>query len=249
MGIEVLMRGQRHNRSLRIGEFTKTRATTTYSGRVRLLIAVTLSCAACASDGGQLPDLDPERDPGPEPGPDASVDPGPISVGDCNAVSMSVALERSRHVEVGTSITWGSNPPASGAHYGTWAAWDREYPQLDRGYYVHNLEHGGVVLLYHCKEDCPDVVKALNYYVRNAPVDPICNAPLYNRMLVVPDPLLPEGVQVAAVSWGKIYTASCLDRPSLHTFVAANYGRAPETSCGDGNPFSGRFITRATTEN
>ena len=52
------------------------------------------------------------------------------------------------HVTPGTPITWSSNPPSSGQHYGTWVNWAKAYTiPIQRGYYVHNEEHGGVVLL------------------------------------------------------------------------------------------------------
>ncbi|MGE0872975.1 MAG: hypothetical protein AB7P03_30770 [Kofleriaceae bacterium] len=43
------------------------------------------------------------------------------------------------------------------------------------------------------------------------------------------DDQLPDGVQVAAVAWGKIYTASCVDR-SLATFASENYARHRKAS-------------------
>ena len=55
------------------------------------------------------------------------------------------------HVTPGMPITWSSNPPSSGQHFGTWVKWAKAYTiPIQRGYYVHNEEHGGVVLLYHC---------------------------------------------------------------------------------------------------
>ncbi|MGE0551543.1 MAG: DUF3105 domain-containing protein [Kofleriaceae bacterium] len=186
-----------------------------------------LVCAACGSPSGTQPDAWTE----------------PVQVGDCDGLVSPVVQQAGIHVPVGTPIEWPSNPPATGMHYPSWAGWNRSYNQLDRGYYVHNAEHGGIVLLYRCVEACPAVVDALTELVRSQPIDPMCQAPIYNRMLVAYDDRLPDGVQVAAVAWGKIYTAGCVD-PYLATFAAENYARAPENFCADGIPMSGTFIAR-----
>ena len=65
------------------------------------------------------------------------------------------------HLPVGDTDygTW-EDLPASGNHWGAWAAWGTVYeaPVL-RGFYLHNLEHGGLILSYGCEsadesEDC-----------------------------------------------------------------------------------------------
>jgi hypothetical protein len=165
----------------------------------------------------------------------------PVVVGACDATVTEVPLEPGIHVEVGAPIEWSSNPPATGRHFPAWAGWDRAYDDLERGYWVHNLEHGGVVLLYRCDEACPDVVAQLEDVARAAPVDPLCASPLRNRVLVVADPLLPDGVTVAASAWGFTYTASCVD-PSLATFVAEHLAEGPEDTCANGFTTRGTFI-------
>lgn len=47
------------------------------------------------------------------------------------------------------------------------------------------------------------------------------------------DPLLPDGVQVAAVAWNHAYTASCYD-PYVETFAREHYAKAPENFCSEG---------------
>jgi hypothetical protein len=113
------------------------------------------------------------------------------------------------------------------------AKWDAHYTSLDRGYWVHNAEHGGVILLYRCPEGCPDVVDALLDVARALAPDGSCQAPVRNRVLVVADPLLPPDVQVAAVGWNATYTASCFDA-YVGTFADDRYNRGPEDTCLDG---------------
>jgi hypothetical protein len=149
---------------------------------------------------------------------------------------VGVPLSHGTHVAPGTPIVFGTNPPATGTHYESWAAWNRTYddPPLDRGYYVHNAEHGGVVYLYNCPAGCHEVVAGLEALVASLPDDPHCEAPLRTRTLISADPLLPERVTVAAVTWGFIYTASCFDAASLRTFYDERHGRSYENTCADG---------------
>jgi hypothetical protein len=165
----------------------------------------------------------------------------PFELGGCDGLVIPAEPALAIHVDAATPITWSTNPPANGPHYGAWAAWNRSYPQLDRGNYVHNAEHGGVVLLYNCPSGCPAIVDSLIGVMRGLGTDPKCRAPVYNRTLIAPDPLLPEGITVAAVAWGYAYTASCFD-PAIAEFASAHYAEAPEDLCGDGVPKEGTFI-------
>lgn len=140
------------------------------------------------------------------------------------------------HLDPGTPIDWSSNPPATGPHFNVWARWNRSYsnPPLERGYWVHNLEHGGVALLYNCPDGCPEEVAAFEEMMQDFPEDPDCMPPVRNRMLVTSDPLLPADVRFAASAWGFTYTAGCFDAPSLMSFIQAHHGRGPEDVCFDG---------------
>jgi hypothetical protein len=159
----------------------------------------------------------------------------------CDGVVERVPGEAALHVAQGTAIEWSTNPPATGAHYPLWVRWNHHYTSLDRGYWVHNAEHGGIILLYRCPDTCPDVVASLLDAVRAFRTDTRCQPPVRNRLIVVNDPQLPEGVQVAAVGWNATYTASCFD-PYIHTFIAERYNRGPEDLCNDGIALGGTFI-------
>jgi hypothetical protein len=140
------------------------------------------------------------------------------------------------HVPAGTPITWPTNPPSGGPHFPTWARWNATYdPGIDRGFYVHNTEHGGVILLFNCPAGCADVVTGLEALEDALPVDSRCTAPVRTRTFVSADPALPAGVQVAASAWGAYYTAACFDESSLRAFVDAHYAAGPEDICADGS--------------
>lgn len=191
-----------------------------------LLAGVLVGLVACGDDGATA-----TGDP-----------PTPEQLGGCDGHYEKVPVEAGQHVPIGTPIMWSTNPPATGAHYPIWAGWDRHYRQLERGYWVHNLEHGGVVLLYNCPTGCDDVVAELLAVAREAPVDPTCEGVVKHRIVVAADALLPAGVQVAAVAWDRLYTASCYD-PYVATFVRSRYRQGPEDTCADGSPMAGSLIT------
>lgn len=167
----------------------------------------------------------------------AEPSPAPIYTGVCDGVIEAFPILASPHREEGAAEAWNSNPPTSGPHSPAWAAWDRHHPTLDRVHWVHNLEHGGVVLAYRCEVACPEVVEALAQLVRDTPTESLCTAPVAHRLLVVADPLLPEGVQVAAVAWGTSFVAGCVDAPNLRAFIDEHLGRGPEATCANGLAF------------
>lgn len=140
------------------------------------------------------------------------------------------------HVATGTDITWPTNPPSGGPHYPTWVRWNATYdPAIARGYWVHNTEHGGVVLLFNCPGGCPDIVTGLGAVMSGLAEDSLCAAPVRTRTLITADPLLPAGKPVAASAWGAYYTADCFDEPSVTAFVHAHYGMGPEQICAEGS--------------
>ena len=139
------------------------------------------------------------------------------------------------HAAQGTALSWSTNPPAEGTHYPVWAPWAQAFTEVvPRGNWLHNAEHGGVILLYRCPGDCPDVTAGLKAMGTALPQDSGCERPINARWLVTPDPLLPDGVQVAAVAWGFAYRATCLDPATLKTFIAAHYAQGPEDFCSQG---------------
>jgi uncharacterized protein DUF3105 len=139
------------------------------------------------------------------------------------------------HVPIPSDIQWDSNPPSSGPHYPIWAAFESYTTPVPRGYYVHDLEHGAIVLLYNCDDDggCPDVVASLQAVSDAIPTDPLCAGEgVRVRTVITPDPLI--DVPVAAAAWGWTYTAACVDIPTLQQFALQHYGQGPETLCSPG---------------
>jgi hypothetical protein len=140
------------------------------------------------------------------------------------------------HKDEGTPIDWSTNPPSSGDHFGQWAAY-REYNGIvPRGFLVHSMEHGAVLLLYKCDAPpCTAVVEELRRVRDAVPNDPACDPAVRVRVIIAQDPLL--DVPVAAAAWGWIYKAQCVDEPSMIQFAKDHYAQGPENLCGGGRVF------------
>jgi hypothetical protein len=114
------------------------------------------------------------------------------------------------HLRVGVeAISAGWEPfPASGNHWGSWAAWNTVYPKaIQRGFLLHDLEHGGVVLSYKCDDDESADCKAMEGEL----VD-IANAAGVGRVIVTPDPTQPTKYALRAWRWAS--ASACRDAAS-----------------------------------
>lgn len=149
---------------------------------------------------------------------------------------MNIAETSATHLAPCTPIAYATNPPSGGDHWPVWAKFQAYTTPVPREMYVHDLEHGAIVLLYKCPDACPEIVAALAE-VLGSITDPACSGGPAARMVLTPDPLL--DTPIAAAAWGATYTATCVDVASLKAFAAAHYGKGPEDTCADGLDVSG----------
>lgn len=166
---------------------------------------------------------------------DGGMDDGDAGMGDassCGTTVATFALEASPHVAACSVVNYSTNPPTSGPHYPSWAAFKVYTQPVPRGFYVHAMEHGAVVIAYNCPTNCDAEVAALVAYLDSRPADPLCTLPLKNRFIVTPDPLL--DVPFAAAAWGASLKSQCFDLAALGTFIDQYYAKAPENFCFDG---------------
>jgi hypothetical protein len=156
--------------------------------------------------------------------------------GVCDAVVAQHALSPGIHVVACAAIDYATNPPSSGEHYPTWADYGVYDFALPRGYWMHNLEHGSVVVTYNCTNCNADIAAAKAWLAQLSP-DAAClgGTP---RVLLVPDPQL--DVAWAASSWGFTLRAECFDAEAFSDFYVKHAGQppAPESSiCTTGFDF------------
>jgi hypothetical protein len=150
-------------------------------------------------------------------------------------ITTGIAIPDAMHVPLCTPVTYATNPPSGGPHWPKWATFKKYDVPVPREMYVHDLEHGAVVLAYRCDEPCPDVVDFLGTAFDEFALDPLCvTGGGTNRLILTPDPDL--DAPVAAAAWGATYVATCLDRASLDDFMEGRYGKGTESVCAQGVP-------------
>jgi hypothetical protein len=162
--------------------------------------------------------------------PGATCDGGPACAFMCSPAVDAPPIEGNTHVAEGSTITYKANPPSSGNHYPIWQEPYAVYPNashpdlVQRGYWVHNLEHGAIVLLYNCPSGCDADVQALTALRNGTPPDRFNTV----RVLVTPDPLVPH--RFAALAWGWRWQGDAVDADAIRCFIGARYDRAPEST-------------------
>ena len=137
------------------------------------------------------------------------------------------------HIAPDQKGVYRSYPPTSGQHWGdTWADWTMYDHPLPPEEFVHNLEHGGIVLLYNCPAPCDggtcsggcdaDVQKLIAIRAGRKPDQ-------FNevRVLITPDSLMPH--KLAAIAWGWRWQGEAVDAAEINCFIDARYDKAPES--------------------
>ncbi|WP_438010228.1 DUF3105 domain-containing protein [Sorangium sp. So ce321] len=213
-------------------------------GFARMYGTVTAAAAVLAAPlcgcGQSAPPPD-EHDASTSPGspetvtlfPDAPPLPGEA---ECKVVIRTgIGVTAARHVPACTPVQYATNPPSGGDHWALWAEYKGYEAEVPRELYVHNLEHGAIVLAYRCPSTgCAEIKATLAEVRAEAASDPRClmlpGGP-EARVVITPDGAL--DTPVAAAAWGATYTATCLDKASLARFAADHYAQGPEDTCSN----------------
>ncbi len=142
--------------------------------------------------------------------------------------SVTVPANYQTHVEIGSPLSYPSDPPAGGQHYGQEfeaGFYDENtipnQPGEPAGYLVHNLEHGYVIFWYNCnglddsacgklKDDIQAVMKAKNNF----------------KLIAFPWNSI--DTPLVMTSWGRLQRFSQFDDGRARAFIEANLNRAPE---------------------
>jgi hypothetical protein len=145
-------------------------------------------------------------------------------------VGQPIADEGRTHVDPSTTPTYKFYPPASGPHYSAQGIapvpW-QTIGTLQEGQYIHNLEHGGIAILYDCPSgtNCTALKNSLENYVKNlAPIEP-----QFKEVKVVLSPYS-RGMQkkVALVAWDYIEFLDGYDQAEITRFYENHVNQAPE---------------------
>ncbi len=157
----------------------------------------------------------------------------------CNAVERTFQPGSITHLVPCAPVTVHTNPPAWGDHYSIFPRFGGYDYAIPRGFYVHSLEHGGIVFTYSCT-DCSEEVDAVKSLIaENAPDPSCCSATgcspeATNQLSLTPDPGIPS--RWAASSWGATLTADCFEHDVFQNFLDAHRDSsvAPENATAVG---------------
>ena len=119
---------------------------------------------------------------------------------------------------------YNSKPPTSGPHVPFVARWGIYNRPIPNELQVHNLEDGGVLIQYDCK-DCTEVTQkieslAKEYFQKSQAADQ--KSSRYGHLLVAPYPGLDTTIVLTA--WGKIDKLSAFDEARIRRFIEAYIG-------------------------
>jgi hypothetical protein len=154
-----------------------------------------------------------------------------VEGGTCNAIIQNHPSEGAAHIPCTMPASYLTEPPSSGSHYPSWAAYQTYAAPIPWGNLVHNLEHGAIVIVYNCPQGCIDELVRAQAWIDGLPADPSC-AGLPHRIILAPDPTL--SVRFAASAWLWTLRSDCFDEAAFTTFYTDHYSKAPETVCSSG---------------
>jgi hypothetical protein len=144
-----------------------------------------------------------------------------------------------QHVTVGTQVTYTYCPPASGNHYNAagqgpiaprfYGPDDTTIPQN----WIHNLEHGGLVVVYNCARSGCDTASLdqLRQLATNFPASPICKIPplIISPVIARFDTMKSN---FAALVWDRVLFQDKLDTAQiLEFFKNVAESANPEKQC------------------
>ena len=133
-----------------------------------------------------------------------------------------VPSEGAAHVAQGTVIEYRNYPPSSGPHYPAPYNWGLYTEEVPEGHFVHNLEHGGVVILYKCDESCVGMERSLADLYQILPPSRFGNV----KLLTSPYSKLQNAI--TALAWGWVLEMDEFDRDRLLRFYRTRLDQGPE---------------------
>lgn len=132
------------------------------------------------------------------------------------------------HVQPGSQIEYSNYPPSSGDHYGSSLAWGVYDQPVDEGFWLHSMEHGGIVMLYNCEDDCTDLKTEMEDFYDSAP----SNRCFEKRLIVMP---YDRGMEtpITILAWQHRLDLEEFDRRQIVDFYRIYEEMGPEAlPCG-----------------
>ena len=143
------------------------------------------------------------------------------------AVKSLPSNDHSILVASGTSKKWNTNPPTSGPHYAVQLVWGAYTDPVNLAQLVHNLEHGGIYILYGKDVPASTVDELRAFYDKHT-----------EATVMAPLPRL--GNKIALGAWttnsanqpnngtARLVKCTNFDEKAFSAFFAAYQGKGPE---------------------
>ena len=146
------------------------------------------------------------------------------------SIGTQVPDEGRNHIDPSTTGTYANYPPASGPHYSAQGVAPVQWQTvgtLQEGQYIHNLEHGGIAILYNCPSgnDCTTLKNQLQNYVENL----VPQEPQFGEYKVVMTPYARNmQKRIALVAWDYIEWLDNYDENAITQFYENHVDKGPE---------------------
>jgi Protein of unknown function (DUF3105) len=108
-------------------------------------------------------------------------------------------------------VLYNTRPPTSGPHLASIARWGIHTQPIPDELQVHNLEDGGVLVQYNCR-DCDALIARLEAIVSR----------YSDKVILAPYPKM--DTRIALTAWGRIDTFDDIDEPRIERFIQAYRG-------------------------
>jgi len=142
--------------------------------------------------------------------------------------TVSIPAGYENHVEIGTPLSYPSDPPAGGRHYaeefGNGFYDEATLPQKPgdlKGYLVHNLEHGYVIFWYNCAKLDDSACNNLKSQIKVV-------MDTKNNFKLIAVPWKSTDSPLVMTSWGRLQRFEKFDEGMVRAFIDNNLNRAPE---------------------
>lgn len=130
-----------------------------------------------------------------------------------------------RHIAQGRELPQRNRPPSSGLHYGGSAPYTVSATPIPAGNWIHNLEHGGIVILYRCdaQQTCGEAASRVR-----SEVSDVARPGAFGQVKIVGSPYQEIETQFTAVAWGRTLPLDEFDPDQLLAFYDRYVDRGPE---------------------
>lgn len=139
---------------------------------------------------------------------------GPAAVSNAHSAAYTVPDEGHTHVADGTALTPKHQPPSSGNHYASPVAANAYPAEIPAGNWVHNLEHGYIVVVYRCSgAECSDLAAQAKGIFGALPKEA-----KFNEVKFVSTPYQSMTPKIAVLAWDNEQDMDVMDQKLITDF-------------------------------